>query len=81
MNKQQIIQAIVIFAVITAAVFVTIDQTLPPDALPASTPDTEFSAERAVEHIKVIAQEPRLIGNPEFDNAREYVTTEVVGPE
>jgi hypothetical protein len=77
MNKQNIIQAIVVFAIIAAAVFVVIDQTLPPRALPASVPATEFSAERAVEHIKVIAQEPRYIGNPGFDNARDYVMSDL----
>ena len=33
MKKQNSIQAIVVFAVIAAAVFVAVDQTLPPDAL------------------------------------------------
>ena len=77
MNKQNIIQAIVVFVVIAAAVFVTIDQTLPPDPLPSSTPANEFSAERAIKHIKVIAQEPRLIGSSEFENARDYVMGEL----
>jgi Zn-dependent M28 family amino/carboxypeptidase len=77
MNKQGIIQAIVVFIALTIAVIVAIDQTLPPKALPASVSATEFSAERAIEHIKVIAQEPRLIGNPGFDNAREYVMGEL----
>jgi len=77
MKKQNIIQAIIVFAVIAAAVFVAIDQTLPPNALSASAPDTEFSAERAIEHIKVIAQEPRLVGSPGFENARDYVMSEL----
>jgi len=76
-KKQNIIQVIVIFVVITAAVFVAIDQTLPPGVLPASAPATEFSAERAIEHIKVIAQELRLVGSPGFENARDYVMSEL----
>jgi hypothetical protein len=76
MNKQHIIQAIVVFVVIATAVFVAIDQTLPPDALPASAPATKFSAERAIEHIKVIAQEPRYAG-PGFGHARDYVMSEL----
>jgi hypothetical protein len=77
MRKQNIVQAIVVLIVLAAAVFVTINQTLPPDALPASAPATEFSAQRAIEHIKVIATEPRLVGRPGFDNARDYVMSEL----
>ena len=36
MKTQNTIQAIVVLVVIAAAVFVAMDQTLPPDALPAS---------------------------------------------
>jgi hypothetical protein len=36
MKRQNIIQAIIIFVIISIAVFVTIDQTLPPDAIPVS---------------------------------------------
>jgi len=75
-RKQYIVQAIVVLIVLAAAVFVTIDQTLPPEALPASAPATEFSAERAIKHIKVIATEPRLVGRPGFDNARDYGRSE-----
>jgi len=77
MNKQHNIQAIIIFIAIAAAVFVAIDQTLPPDALPTSAPATEFSAERAIEHIKVIAPEPRTSGSPGYKNARDYVMSEL----
>jgi hypothetical protein len=77
MKKQYIVQAIVSLIVLAAAVFVTIDQTLPPEALPASAPATEFSAERAIVHIKVIATEPRQVGRPGFDYARDYVMSEL----
>ncbi len=77
MKKQNLIQAIVVFVAIAAAVFVAIDQTLPPNALPASAPDTEFSAERAIEHIKVIATESRRSGSPGYKNARDYVMGEL----
>lgn len=77
MKKQSIIQAIVVFVVIAAALFVAMNQTLPPDALPASAPATEFSAERAIEHIKAIAQEPRFPGTPGHERARDYVMDEL----
>lgn len=77
MRRLKIIQAIVVFVVIAGAVFVAMDQTLPPDALPASAPATKFSAERAIEHIKVIAEEPRLVGTPAYAKARDYVMDEL----
>jgi hypothetical protein len=77
MKEQTLVQAIVVFVAIAAAVFATIDQTLPPDALPASAPATEFSAERAIEHIKVIATESRRSGSPGYENARDYVMSEL----
>jgi hypothetical protein len=76
-NNKAIIQTIVVCVALAIPVFVAINQTLPPGALPASAPGTEFSAERAIEHIKVIAQESRLIGSPGFDNARDYVMGEL----
>jgi len=77
MRKQNIIQAIVVFVVIATAVYVTMDQTLPPNALPAGAPATEFSTERAIEHNTVISKEPRLVGSPGFENARDYVMGEL----
>lgn len=76
-SKKYIIQAIVVMLVIAVAVFVAIDQTLPPDALPTSAATTEFSAERAIAHIQAIAQEPRLVGDPGFAAARDYVVGEL----
>jgi len=76
-NNKFIIQAIVFFIALSIAVFVVIDQTLPPNPLPASAPATEFSAERAIEHIKVIAQEPRISGSQGYKNARDYVMSEL----
>jgi hypothetical protein len=72
-RRKNIFQAVAVFLVIAATVFMVIDQTLPPDALPASAAATEFSAERAIEHIKAIANEPRLVGKPGFELARDYV--------
>lgn len=82
-RRRDLPQAIVVFLVITATVFVVIDQTLPPPALPANAAATEFSAERAIEHIRAIAQEPRAVGEPGFELARNYVmaTLEELGLE
>ena len=77
MNKQDIIQACVVFIFISIAVFVTLNQTEPPNALPVSAPTTEFSAERSIEHIKIIAQGIRIPGTPEYAIPRDYVMGEL----
>ena len=75
MNQKRniIFQAAVVFFVIFAMVVFVIRQTLPPDALPSEAPPTEFSAARAIEHIKVITLAPRIMGEPGFEMARDYV--------
>ncbi len=67
---------------------------LPPDAVPASAPLTEFSSGRAMEYLNAIAQKPHPTGSPENARVRDYIlsrltalglsqdvqTTTVVGP-
>ena len=77
MKKQNLILAVIIFIALVAIVWVTLDQIFPPDALPASAPTTEFSAERAIEHLKVIATEPRLVGTSGYEIARDYIIDEL----
>jgi hypothetical protein len=50
-KRKDLPQAVVVFLVIAVSIFVAIDLTLPPHALPASAAATQFSAERAIEHI------------------------------
>ncbi|MFF3669483.1 M20/M25/M40 family metallo-hydrolase [Microtetraspora malaysiensis] len=47
------------------------DSTMQP--LPASAPTAEFSAERALAHLKRFAAEPRPIGSAARDRARDYL--------
>jgi len=49
----------------------------PPEPLPASAPPTEFSAARAMEHLKVIANEPHPLGSAEHDRVRDYIVGEL----
>ena len=76
-KRLDIIHAIVVFVFLAAMVLVAIDRTLPPNSLPASVPATGFSAERAIEHILAIAQEPRISGSPGYKIARDYVMSEL----
>lgn len=45
----------------------------PPEVVSAGAPPSEFSAERAFEHLKVLASQPRPVGSRFHDNARDYI--------
>lgn len=45
----------------------------PPAAIPATAAATEFSAERAVQHVEAIARTPRPIGSASHAAARDYI--------
>jgi hypothetical protein len=45
----------------------------PPAPLPATAPDTVFSAERALRHVEAIAQAPHAVGMPDHDRVRDYI--------
>ena len=53
------------------------DQTVPPDVLPASAPDTEFSAERARDYLREITREVHPVGSEAHQRVREYLTEEL----
>ncbi|HET9636003.1 MAG TPA: M28 family peptidase, partial [Gemmatimonadaceae bacterium] len=40
---------------------------------PATAPDTAFSAERAMRHVKQIAQRPHPMGTADHDRVRDYI--------
>lgn len=45
----------------------------PPLAKPATAPPTEFSAERAMRHVRQIAREPHAVGTPGHARVRAYL--------
>ena len=49
----------------------------PPSPVPASAPATEFSAARALVHLREIAQRPHPIGSPDNARVREYVLAQL----
>lgn len=49
----------------------------PPEPKPATSIQTEFSAERAFEHVKTLAQTERPIGTAANDSARNYILGEL----
>lgn len=48
-----------------------------PDALPATSPQNDFSAERALVHVRAIAREPHPIGSNANAAAREYLVAQL----
>jgi hypothetical protein len=45
----------------------------PPRPVPATAPDTVFSAERAMRHVEAIAARPHAMGMPDHDRVRDYI--------
>ena len=66
-----------VFATLVIISFIVIIRTLPPSPLPANAPASEFSAERAMRHIEVIASEPHPVGSTANHAVREYILTEL----
>lgn len=69
--------AFLVFIVLASVAVVTVIQTVPPSPLPANAPTNEFSAERAIEHIRVIGKEPRPTGSAANTAVREYILAEL----
>jgi len=70
-------QALALILVIVAAVGVALYTLRPPEVVPASAPTTEFSAEKAMEDLEIIADEPRPVGSREHAETREYLLREI----
>ncbi len=60
-------------AVLGVAVWAALQSRVPPAAVPASAPASEFSAERAITHLRVIAQRPHPTGTADNARVREYL--------
>jgi MFS family permease len=48
-----------------------------PTALPASSPEDVFSADRALLHLEAFATAPHPIGSPEHDRVRDYLVSQL----
>ncbi len=68
---------LLVFLPILTALYVLLPT--PPAPVPASAPLDQFSAERAFEHVKAIAQSPRPVGSAAHDAAREYILAQLTG--
>jgi hypothetical protein len=65
--------ALAVFLTIAATIALALHQFVPPAVVPAGAPAKEFSAERAMAHLEVIAREPHPVGSPENARVRDYL--------
>jgi hypothetical protein len=49
----------------------------PAAPVPATSPDTVFSAERAMRHVEQIAQRPHGMGTADHERVRDYIVTQL----
>lgn len=66
------------FCILVVAIFVTMRLILPSTSLPLSAPATDFSAERAMQDLAVISQEPHPMGvSQAHADVRDYLLGEI----
>lgn len=65
--------AIVTFAFVTAIIVAALYDLQPPRPLPATSPDSLFSADRAAGYIREIAKVPHPLGSSQNQKVRDYL--------
>lgn len=68
---------VVLLLIIVGTMWLSLYMTRPPTIVPASAAEEEFSAERAMEHVLAISQEPHVTGSPEIHKVRDYILSEL----
>ena len=71
------LEALTVLLAITAAVALALYQFVPAAVVPVDASAKEFSAERAMPHLGVIAREPHPVGSPENARVRDYLIQQV----
>lgn len=69
-------QALALLLAIATAVAVAVYMFVPP-VVPEDAPATEFSAERAMEDVRVIAREPHPMGSQEHEEVADYIVSKL----
>jgi len=69
--------ALVLIPVISIFILLAIYPLQPPAVVPASSPPTEFSAERAMAHLQHIARAPHPTGSAENVRVRAYIVEQM----
>lgn len=69
-----IVGSLLVMAMVTGLVLM---QMVPPAVVPRTAPETVFSAERAMDHLQVIARAPHPTGSQESEQVRDYLFAEL----
>ena len=70
-------EALLSFVFISVVAIAALSYLVLPAVVPASAPATDFSAERAIEHLKVIAREPHPTGSIANARVRDYLVEQL----
>ena len=71
-NRPYLIALFLLFALVGLSVY-SVSLMRPPEALSANAPTTEFSAERAMAHVRKVASQPHAMGTPGHAEVRRYL--------
>jgi len=77
MNDSVVTRAATALALVVLCAISVLRVTRPPSPVPATAPDTVFSAERAMRHIEAIAVRPHPMGTADHDRVRDYIMAEL----
>ncbi|CAG9613811.1 hypothetical protein BACCIP111899_03030 [Bacillus rhizoplanae] len=72
-TKKNALIFIAVVAILIGTIFVSLLQLQPPKVVPATGSANEFSAERALSHLKEFAVKPHPLGSVEHDRVRDYL--------
>lgn len=64
-------------ALLLLAVWSIVRTTRPPRPVPATAPDTVFSAERAMRHVEQLAARPHPVGSEDHTRVRDYLISQL----
>jgi hypothetical protein len=68
---------VISFLIVVGAIYTTFYNRLPQKINPENAPKTEFSAERALIHVKNISKTPHYLGSPGHLEVRSYIIEEL----
>jgi hypothetical protein len=69
--------ALTVLLVIAATIALALYQFVPPAVVSSDAPATEFSAQRAMPHLRAIAREPHPVGSPENARVSDYLIGQI----
>ncbi|NDK57195.1 M20/M25/M40 family metallo-hydrolase [Pontibacter fetidus] len=69
--------ALFVFLALTGLAILSVSLVRAPEALPATAPATQFSAERAMTHVRRVAKEPHAMGTKAHAEVRGYLLAQL----